>query len=240
MSIIRKSAVAAVLSAALAFNTAAAPVFDAGPMREHEGAASLEKAAAETRHPALQVVQDATERLMDALARDKDELKRNPDHIYTLLEQHILPHFDREAIARMVLARHWRTASDEQKARFTEEFTELLMRTYASALSAFSGETVTFRPVRAGANANTVTIQTQIKTGGGNALSVDYQLYRDANNQWKIYDVAIEGMSLMMTHRSEYNALIQRLGGLDGLIRALTEKNDQLGPVPIDLRSPAP
>ena len=241
MKFVKKAAVAAALSSVLVFSSVSD--FDVIPQAaaadNSMGAAFNAKADALNMHPARAMIQKASDDMIRDLRQDKDKLNKDPDYIYALLQQDVLEHFDLHKMAQIILGRNWRTATPEQRERFTEEFSKMMVRQYATAMKLFSDETVTSLPVRAAAGDARVKVQTRISQAGGQDIAVDYALYRNSQNEWKIYDVSIEGVSVIMNYRSQYDAEIRR-NGLDGLIRALEQKNNQAGSVPVKLDMQAP
>ncbi len=182
-------------------------------------------AAAEIVPPDVLVRQTAEE-IIEIIRKDKDIQAGDLRKITALAESKALPHFDLERMSRMVLGRHWSAASKEQQAQFVSEFRTLLIRTYASALTKFRDQTIEYRPLRTQPGDTDVTVRTQVLQPGAPPLPVDYRLIRKENG-WKVYDVAIEGVSLVTNYRSQFSAEV-RQSGIDGLIQRLAEKNRQL------------
>lgn len=234
MNFSKKALTALTLSSVLAFSAAASAGQWTGNSAIRDFG-TYEVAQAKEVHPAGVLIREATENMLAALKANKGQLKSNPAIIYQTLENNILQHFDFDQIARLVLGRQWRQATAEQKERFTEAFRQNMVRTYASALQQFSDEDIEIRAVKEPREGRAI-VQTRIKQSGRPPIAVDYRLYRDKNNEWKIRDVVIEGISLVMTHRSEYNSFINR-NGLEGLLDALEQKNRQ-NPIPVN--TPAP
>lgn len=174
---------------------------------------------------AQQLVKDTTDQLLARLERDRETLRKNPDQIYTLVEDIVLPHFDFTRMSQWVLGKYWRSADAKQRTRFTEEFRILLVRTYATALLEYTDQTVRYLPFHAPDDAKTVTVKTEIvQSTGGPPIPLHYSLYRNKSGEWKVYDIAVEGVSLVTNYRSSFAADI-REKGLDSLIDRLTELN---------------
>ena len=170
-----------------------------------------------------ELVKKTADEVLTAVKTDKDIQSGDQKKIFALAEEKILPYFNFDRVSRMVLGKYWREASPEQKAAFQREFRSLLLRTYASALSKYRNQTIEFKPLRMGANDTNVTVQTQIIQPGGQPISVDYALEK-AGESWKVYDIAIEGVSLVTNYRGQFSNEI-RQPGIDGLIEKLKEKN---------------
>ncbi len=168
----------------------------------------------------------------DVLAglRQDPELKAGSQAKFAeLLEQKVAPHFDFERMARLAVGRGWRQATPEQQKALVEQFRSLLIRSYSTAYTAYKDIAIDVRPVRMQPNDNDVQVRTEIKVpNGGQAISVDYSMYK-AGSDWKIYDVTVEGVSLVTTYRSTFADEIHQ-SGVDGLIKSLQEKNSLPGP----------
>ncbi|GBG15351.1 phospholipid transport system substrate-binding protein [Novimethylophilus kurashikiensis] len=181
-------------------------------------------ANAEAVPPDALVKQTATE-VLDAIKKDKDIQNGDMKKIVALTEEKILPHFDFERMSRIVLGRNWTKASKEQQTQFVTEFRTLLVRTYSSALAKYRNQTIDYKPLRAASGDTDVTVKTEIIQPGGPAVPVDYTLEKK-NDEWKVYDVAIEGVSLVTNYRGQFANEIKS-GGMDGLIQRLVDKNKQ-------------
>lgn len=173
-----------------------------------------------------ELVRHTSEDVLAVIKQDKDIQAGDLRKITALAEDKILPHFDFERMSRMVLGKHWRSASKEQQAQFMSEFRSLLIRTYASALAKYRNQTIDYKPFRAQPGDTSVTVKTEIIQPGGPSLPIDYTLAK-VGNQWKVYDVVIEGVSLVTNYRGQFSGEI-RQSGMDGLIQRLTQKNKEL------------
>lgn len=172
---------------------------------------------------ALELVQDTADRMLVELREHRTELENDPGRIYDLVSEIVLPHFDFETIARWVMGRYWREATPEQRQRFTEEFRTLLVRTYARALLEYSGEILNYAPLQAAADADDVTVRSEVQRSSGPSIPINYRLhYRD--DAWKVYDVNVDGVSLVTNYRSSLGSQINR-EGLDAVIDQLSERN---------------
>jgi len=174
--------------------------------------------------PPDQLIQQAVEQLIDELTERKAELERDRGQLYELVERVIVEHIAVDKVAKLVLARHWRNASLEQRARFADEFKNLLIRTYASALFDYTGrEQMDFRPLQLTEDERTAVVRTDVKLPGVRAFPVNYKFLRLESGEWKIFDVTIDGISLVTIYRVSYSRVIQTTG-LDGLISRLENK----------------
>lgn len=169
------------------------------------------------------LVRETGDRVLAEVSGRQAELEANPKLIYPLVQSTILPHFDFRAMSQSALGRFWRQASDAQKEQVTHEFRELLVRTYATALLGYSGQKIEYLPVQLAADADNVTIPTRIAAAGAPPIPINYRLKLN-DSRWMVYDVVIDGVSLITNYRSQFTSLVRR-GGIDGLITALADKN---------------
>lgn len=172
----------------------------------------------------LSLVRQTADTVLREVVAHKAELDADPSGVYALVSSHVLPHFDFNGMTRSAMGKYWRRASEEQKLSLEQEFRQLLVRTYGVALLNYSGEEVAYLPLRTTSDENRVTVQTRVKEGnGGPEIPVDYRLiYRD--EVWKVYDVVIDGISLVLNYRTSFSGQIRR-NGIDGLISQLIEQN---------------
>jgi phospholipid transport system substrate-binding protein len=157
---------------------------------------------------------------------DKDLKSGDRAKTIQLIEQKALPHFDHVGMTALAVGANWRKASPEQKRRLSEEFRALLVRTYASSLSAFGDQKFDFRPLKLKPEDTDVTVQVRVLQSGSQPISVDYDLEKTAQG-WKCYDVRVGGISLVVNYRTEFASII-RDKGIDGLIATLAAKNKSL------------
>lgn len=169
------------------------------------------------------LVKRTAEDVMAIVKNDKDIQAGNQDKIFALAEEKILPNFNFDRVSRLVLGKNWTKATPDQKAAFQTEFRTLLLRTYATALSKFKNQTIEYKPLRLADGGNTAAVKTVILQPGGQPIAVDYALEKQADN-WKVYDIVIEGVSLVTNYRGQFTQEI-RQNGLDSLIKKLAEKN---------------
>lgn len=171
------------------------------------------------------LVKNTANDVLEIVRKDKDIQSGDMRKISALAEEKILPHFDFERMSRMVLGKNWSRASKEQQQQFISEFRSLLIRTYASALAKYRNQTIEYKPMRAQPGDTDVTVRTQIVQPGGQPLPIDYSLVK-RDDGWKVYDVVIEGVSLVTNYRGQFATEV-RQSGMDGLIQRLAEKNKQ-------------
>ncbi|MFO1372161.1 MAG: ABC transporter substrate-binding protein [Candidatus Competibacteraceae bacterium] len=175
--------------------------------------------------PPHDIVQDTSAQMLDALRKNRETLTRDSSRIYELVNQIVLPNFDFELMSRWVLGRAWQQATPEQRRYFTEEFRTLLVRTYAKALLEYSDEDIRVLPVPATANSDEVTVRTEVHPRTGQPIQINYSMHR-SNEAWKVYDVTVDGVSLVTNYRGTFASQI-RNGGLDTVIADLRQRNAQ-------------
>lgn len=174
--------------------------------------------------PPQEVVQDTSARMFDALRKNSATLRQDSSRIYELVNQIVLPNFDFELMSRWVLGRAWQQATPEQRRRFAEEFRTLLVRTYAKALLEYSDEDVRVPP-QPPASGNQITVRTEVQPKTGRPIQINYSMNL-GDQGWKVYDVTVDGVSLVTSYRSTFASQI-RSNGLDAVIADLQQRNAQ-------------
>jgi phospholipid transport system substrate-binding protein len=169
--------------------------------------------------------------VIDTVKADKDIQAGNRNKIMDLVNSKILPHVDAEKMTQQAAGRYWRQATPEQQKALTKEFTTLLVYTYAGALSTIKNETVEFKPMRAEAGATDVEVRSQVNVARGEPITLNYRLSNGPQG-WKIYDVNVLGAWLVQTYTSTFASEISK-SGVDGLIKKLAERNQQLASRPL-------
>lgn len=172
------------------------------------------------------LVKRVTDELLAIVKADKELQAGNPRRVVELAEEKVLPHFDFTRMTRLAVGRNWARASEAQKQALVREFRTLLVRTYSSSLSAYRNQTIEVKPTRMAAGDTDVTVRTAVIQQGGPPIPIDYSMQK-AESGWKVYDVVIDGASLVTTYRGSFNDQIQK-GGIDGLVKALAERNQSL------------
>lgn len=165
------------------------------------------------------LVQTTTEQVLERLRTQEEALDADPSGIYPLVEDLVLPHFDFERMSRWVLGKFWRQADEAQQQRFVGLFRDLLVRTYAKALLEYKDQEVRFDPLRAGSDPRTVSVRSRIQQPGGYSVNLDYALFQNSE-AWKVYDISVNGVSLVTNYRNSFATEIRR-GGMDGLLTHL-------------------
>jgi len=159
------------------------------------------------------------------IRQDKDIQAGNPAKVADLVETRILPLFDFTRMTQIAVARNWPLATPEQQKALTTEFKTLLVRTYSTALSSYRDQVIEFKRLRAVSGDTEVTVKSVMKQPGTEPLTMDYDMEKIAAG-WKVYDIKIDGVSLVATYRETFAGKV-REGGVDGLIKSLSDKNRQ-------------
>jgi phospholipid transport system substrate-binding protein len=170
-----------------------------------------------------QLVQKITNDVLAAIKSDKDLAAGDKQKALKLAEEKVLPYIDFEHATRLAVGRSWRQASPEQQKKLINEFRNMLVRTYSNAIGAYQGQTLKVLPSRGKADPEDTTVRTQFNRPGGQPLPIDFAM-RKTDQGWKVYDITVEGVSLVLTYRSEFDAVVKQ-EGIDGLIKRLTQKN---------------
>jgi phospholipid transport system substrate-binding protein len=165
----------------------------------------------------------ATLEVIAIIKQDKDIQAGNPAKVADLIETRILPLFDFTRMTQIAVARNWRLATPEQQKALTTEFTTLLVRTYSTALSNYRDQVIEFKRLRAASGDTEVTVKSVIKQSGADPLTMDYDMETLAAG-WKVYDIKIDGISLISTYRETFAGKV-RAGGVEGLIKSLADNN---------------
>lgn len=182
-------------------------------------------AAAPDVAPDKMILNVSTE-VLDALRNDPAIKKGDFDRVQKLVNEHILPYVDFDKMTRLAVGRAWRGATAEQRSALIEQFRQLLMRTYSGALAKVTDHKVRLRPARGQDSGEDVIVRTEVVPSQGDPISLDYRLEKTADG-WKIYDLNILGVWLVENYKTEFGGTINQ-SGVDGLIKALTDKNRQL------------
>lgn len=172
----------------------------------------------------LELVQKTADDVLSVLKSDKS-LQEDKEKIYQLAEEKILPNFDLDRISMLVLGKAWRKINEDQQQKFKAEFKTMLLRTYAVALGKYKDQEIDFKPLRMEPTDNKATVKSQIIQDGAQPISVDYTLAKK-DNAWKVFDIVIEGVSLVTNYRSQFASEIKN-NGIDSLISKLVEKNNK-------------
>jgi phospholipid transport system substrate-binding protein len=166
-----------------------------------------------------EVVQNAAQGMLGDLDKDRDAYRRDPSKVAQVVDKYLLPHFDTEFSARLVLGAHWRTATPEQRKRFVDAFYHSLLTNYGSALVDFTADRLKIFPTKPDADATRATVRTEVKPANGDRVAVNYYL-RKTPQGWKAWDVVIDGISYVNSYRTDFGEQIEAQG-IDSVIKRL-------------------
>lgn len=169
------------------------------------------------------LVKDVMLDIQRIIVTDKDLQEGDRAKTIRLIEDKALPHFNHVGMTALAVGVPWRKATPEQKKRLAEAFRTLLVRTYASSLRSFGDQKLDFRPLRMKPEDTEVTVEVRVLQSGAQPVPVEYDMEKTARG-WKVYDVRVGGISLVVNYRTEFAAIV-RDKGIDGLVAALEEKN---------------
>lgn len=164
-----------------------------------------------------------TDEVLTLVRQDTRIQAGDPRASAALVEAKLAPHFDFRRATRIALGKSWRQATPQQQERLTEEFRDLLVRTYSGALAGYRNQTIEFLPLRAGASDTEVTVRSRIRQPGAEAVLIEYDMEK-TGDAWKVFDVRVAGISLVATYRTSFAEEV-RNRGIDGLIAVLEAKN---------------
>ena len=171
-----------------------------------------------------ELIKSTSEKVLGALDENKEKYEQQPEQLNKLVEDIILPHLDFRAMSKLALGKNWRKANGEQQVRFVDAFKAMLIRTYSKSLTEYAGQEIKFLPYRPPAEGKrTVKVKTVISQNNGPDIPIDYSL-RIKNDIWKVYDIKIDGISLVTNYRNSFASDINRVG-IDGLIDKLLAKS---------------
>ncbi len=183
--------------------------------------------------PVLAHAEIAPDALIKDLAQEvtaiiKQEKSRHSDKkaLTDAVDAKIMPHFDFTRMTKLAVGRGWRDATPEQQKSLTQEFHTLLMNTYSSALESYKNEPIEVLPLSAAPDSNQVMVHSRIIQSGKAPISIDYRMEKTGQG-WMIFDVSVEGVSLVTNYRSTFQTEISN-SGIDGLIKMLVDKNKKL------------
>ena len=172
------------------------------------------------------LVQRVTEEVLQTLRDDPQIKAGDSQRAGEVINDKVLMHFNFRRMTALAVGRDWRQASDVQKTRLADEFRSLLVRTYANAVVSYRDQRIEYRPFRMKAGDTDVLVRTLIHQAAGQPIELDYWLSR-SDNTWKVYDVLVAGVSLVVNYRDTFGREIRQTG-IDGLIDSLVARNREL------------
>lgn len=178
-----------------------------------------------------QLIKRLSQEILDTAKGDKDIQAGNQKRVYDLVEDKILPYINFPHMTALAAGKHWRDATPEQQKQLTNEFRTLLVHTYSGAISQIKDQRLEFKPMRAAADDAEVEVRSQVIQARGEPIQLNYRLEKLAGG-WKIYDINVLGAWLVETYKGSFTAEIGK-SGIDGLIKALADKNKRLAAAPV-------
>lgn len=177
---------------------------------------------ADNLQPPQQVIQNVSTQLQQKL-RDKSFTK-NFAQVAQYVHNVIDPHTDFDKIAPLVLGKYWKTATSGEQERFKHEFQTLIVRTYSRAFVEYNDWSIRYMPVEMADEATKVIVKTEVLQPGRQPVDVNYRMFL-SKGEWKVYDIMIDGVSLVTNYRSSFSEEIQKKGSLSAVIDALAKRN---------------
>jgi len=174
------------------------------------------------------LIKKVTEDVLTIVRQDKDIQNGNTKKAIDLVETKVLPHFDFQRMTALAMGKDWNKATPEQKKRLSEEFKTLLVRTYSNALTGYRDQIVRYKTSKIQSDDTDVVVRTEIVQPGNKPIALNYALEKQADG-WKVFDVIVAGVSLVTNYRDTFNQEV-RANGIDGLIKMLVTKNNQMDP----------
>lgn len=169
------------------------------------------------------LIKDTVQEVVTIIKHDQEIQAGNQKKILALVDSKVLPHFDFTRMTQLAVGKYWRTATPEQKQALVTEFRNMLVRTYTKVFTVYRDQTIEVRPIKMIAEETEATVQTIISKPGTPPVLVNYEMKKAADG-WKVFDITIEGVSMVMNYRGTFASAIQE-NGLDGLIKTLADKN---------------
>lgn len=169
------------------------------------------------------LIRNTVDEVIAVIRHDKDIQAGDQKKINVLVDAKVLPHFDFGRMTQLAVGKYWRTATPEQKQALVMEFRNMLVRTYAKVFTVYRDQTVEVKPLKMAVDDAEATVKTVISKPGSQLISVDYEM-KKASDGWKVFDISIEGVSMVMSYRGTFASKIQD-SGIDGLIKTLSDRN---------------
>ena len=172
-----------------------------------------------------ELVKNTTLEVISVIKQDKDIQAGDRAKIYALVEEKVLTHFDFRRMSQLAMGKNWRQATPEQQDAIIKEFRSLLVRTYAVSLSQYRDQKIEIKPTKLEPDAKDATVKSLFIQSGREPVTVDYLMYKIPAG-WKVFNITVEGVSLVENYRSTFNEQVRK-NGIDGLIQTLAERNKE-------------
>jgi len=173
------------------------------------------------------LVDKTVKEVIEIIQKDEELKNGNKDKMLDLIETKILPHFNFTRMTQLAMGQHWSKAEPGQQTKLVDEFRTLLVRTYSNALTTYNHETIKVNPIKQLGDSVETTVRTVVVQGKGREpVPIDYSMEKKPDG-WKVYDVTVAGVSLVTNYRGSFNSQVRK-GGVEGLLKALSDKNKSL------------
>jgi phospholipid transport system substrate-binding protein len=172
------------------------------------------------------ILEKTSQQVIKILRDDHELLVKEPERVYKIVDDYILPLIDEVTMAKLAMGKNWKKASKEQKVAFVGEFKSLLVRTYSKSLVEFKDQDIKYFPIKLADGVNKVSVKAEVIQPGGPPVPIAYRM-RIKNNEWKVYDIKIDGISLVTSYRGTFTQEIRK-SGIDGLLQYLRDRNSKL------------
>jgi len=186
----------------------------------------IETVRADAIESPVDLLERESNKVLKLLRDDRENLQNNPDKIYQIVDDYILPHLDDITMAKLALGKNWKMATNEQKRSFVNEFRNLLVRTYSKSLIEFRDQTIRYLPQNVPPTAKKASVKAEVIQPGGPAIPLSYSV-RVKGDSWKVYDIQVDGVSLVTSYRGTFTQEVRK-SGIDGLLQYLRDKNKDL------------
>lgn len=174
-----------------------------------------------------EVVKETAEGVISHIESNRSILETHPEKIYDMVNELVIPRFDFISMSKWVLGKQWKIASETQRLEFIAQFKALLVRTYARALLEYSGQSIKYYPSEQNLQSNLAVVKTELTSLNNAQLPILYRMHQK-NEEWKVVDIAVDGVSLVTTYRGSFATQIKK-NGFDSLLNELSKKNETLG-----------
>ena len=169
------------------------------------------------------LVMEVSDKILARTAARRDELRQHPERLSAVLGDLVNPYFDFRAMTQSAMGKYWPRASASEQNLITQEYTKLLIRTYGAAVLNYSGKPIDFGQPKRSKDGKRVEVPSKVTPASGQPVSIDYRMHQ-VGDKWMVYDVKIDGISLIANYRTSFASEIRK-GGMSGLVAALKEKN---------------
>jgi phospholipid transport system substrate-binding protein len=186
---------------------------------------SLQAAIADSIESPVTFLERTSNQVLKILRDDHEMLQQDPDRVYKIVDEYILPHLDDVTMAKLALGKNWNNATNEQKLQFVDEFRNLLVRTYSKSLIEFKDQEIRYFPVTLEEDSQKTSVKAEVIQPGGPSIPMSYRM-RIKNNAWKVYDITIDGVSLVTSYRGTFTQEVRK-SGIDGLLKYLRDKSNK-------------